>query len=45
MLSNVASVFIQLMLIVLSEMEGFAMAYLDDILVFSGPPEKHFEHL
>lgn len=25
--------------------ENFAMAYLDDILVFSETPEQHFDHL
>ena len=30
---------------VLDGMETFAMAYLDDIIVFSRSPEEHFEHL
>ena len=37
--------FSQLISIVLDGMETFAMAYLDDIMVFSGSPEKYFEHL
>lgn len=34
-LANSSGIFQQLMSIVLSEMESFAMSYLDDILVFS----------
>ena len=44
-LANAPGVFNQLMSIVLDGMETFAMAYLDDIMVFSRSPEKHFEHL
>ena len=33
------------MSIVLDGMETFAMAYLDDIMVFLRSPEEHFEHL
>ena len=44
-LVNVPGVFSQLMSIVLDGMETFAMAYLDDIMVFSRSPEEHFEHL
>ena len=33
------------MSIALDGMETFAMAYLDDIMVFSRSPEEHFEHL
>ena len=44
-LANAPGVFSQLMSIVLNGMETFAMAYLDDILVFSRLPEEHFEHL
>lgn len=28
-----------------SEMEGLAMAYLDDILLFSKTSEEHFDHI
>ena len=42
---NVPGVFPQLMSIILSGMEGFSMAYLDDVLVFSRTPEEHFQHL
>ena len=35
----------QLMSIVLDGMEMFAMAYLDDIMVFSRSTEEHFKHL
>lgn len=38
-------VFQQLMSIVPSEMEGFAMANMDDILVFFKTPEEHFKCL
>lgn len=38
-------IFQQLMSIVLSKIEVCAMAYLDDILVFSETPEEHFNHL
>ena len=44
-LANAPGVFSQLMSIVLNGMEMFAMAYLDDIMVFSRSPEEHFEHL
>ena len=44
-LSNAPGVFTQLMSIVLEGLEDFAMAYLDDVLVFSKIPEEHFEHL
>ena len=44
-LSNAPGIFTQLMSIVLGGMEGFAMAYLDDILVFSRTPEEHLGHL
>lgn len=36
--------FSQLMSIVWRGMGGFALAYLDDILVFSKDPEEHFRH-
>lgn len=38
-------VFQQLLSIVPSEMEGFAMTNLEDILVFFQNPEEHFKHL
>ena len=44
-LANSPGVFSQLMSIVLDGMETFAMAYLDDIMVFSRSPEEHIEHL
>lgn len=44
-LANTPGVFSQLMSIVLNGTEAFAMAYLDDIRVFSKSPEEHFEHL
>ena len=44
-LAGAPGVFQQLMSIVLEDMEKFAMAYLDDILVFSKSPEEHFRHL
>ena len=44
-LANAPGVFSQLMSIVLGGMETFAMAYLDEIMVFSRSPEEHFEHL
>ena len=44
-LSNAPGVFSQLMSMVLEGLEGFAMAYLDDVLVFSKTPEEHLAHL
>lgn len=44
-LANAPGIFQQLMSIVLSKMESFATAYLDDILVLSEIPEQHFDHL
>ena len=44
-LSNAPGVFTQLISILLEGLEGFAMAYPDDVLVFSKTPEEHFEHL
>ena len=44
-LANALGVLSQLMSIVLNGMETFAMAYLDDIMVFLRSPEEHFEHL
>ena len=44
-LSNAPRVLTQLMSMVLEGLEGFAMAYLDDVLVFSKTPEEHLVHL
>lgn len=44
-LANAPGIFQQLMSIVLSKMESFVTAYLDDILVLSEIPEQHFDHL
>lgn len=44
-LSNAPGIFTQLMSIVLEGLEGFAMAYLDDVLVFSKTPDEHIKHL
>ena len=44
-LSNTPGVFTQLMSMVLEGLEGFAMAYLDDMLVFSKTPEEYLAHL
>lgn len=43
-LSEAPGIFSQLMSIVWSGMGGFALAYLDDVLVFSKDPEEHFHH-
>lgn len=42
-LANASGIFQQLMFIVLNGIEDFAMAYLDDILVFSETSEQHFD--
>lgn len=44
-LSRAPGFFSQLMSIDLSGKEGFEIAYLDGILVFSKDPEEHFRHL
>ena len=44
-LCNAPSVFMMLMNTVLEGLEGFACAYIDDILIFSETVEEHFEHL
>ena len=44
-LANAPGVFQQLMSIVLGGLEGFSMAYIDDILVFSSSINEHFQHL
>lgn len=43
--ANAPETFQQLMPIVLEGIETFAVAYLDDILVFLETPEQHFDHL
>ena len=44
-LSNTPAVFQELMNIVLQGCEEFAMAYLDDVLIFSKNPEEHLRHI
>lgn len=44
-LANAPDIFQQLMLTVLSEMEAFAMVYVDDILMFAETSEEHFNHI
>lgn len=44
-LSNAPAVFRDLMNIVLQGQEEFAIAYLDDILIFSETPEDHLHHI
>ena len=44
-LSNALAVFQRLMSVVLHDCQGFATAYLDDIMIFSETFEKHLEHL
>lgn len=44
-LTSATGIFQYLMTIVMNEMDSFAMIYLDDILVFSETPERHFDHL
>jgi hypothetical protein len=43
-LTNAPVVFSELMAAVLDWLERFAIAYLDDILVFSSTREEHLEH-
>lgn len=43
--ANVPGIFQQFMHIVLSRIEGFTMAYLDNILVFSETPKQHFDYV
>jgi hypothetical protein len=43
-LTNAPVVFSELMAAVLDWLERFAIAYLDDILVFSSTLEEHLEH-
>lgn len=44
-LSNAPAVFQELMNIVLQGQEEFAIAYLDDILIFSETPQDHLRHI
>ena len=44
-LSNAPAVFQEFMLVVLQGLCDFAIAYLDDILVFSPTCEDHLQHL
>eukprot|EP00745_Piridium_sociabile_P008697 TRINITY_DN158_c0_g1_i1.p1 TRINITY_DN158_c0_g1~~TRINITY_DN158_c0_g1_i1.p1 ORF type:complete len:1374 (-),score=188.80 TRINITY_DN158_c0_g1_i1:1054-5175(-) len=44
-LSNAPSVFMTLMSIVLGGLENFAVAYIDDVLIFSETIEEHWEHV
>jgi hypothetical protein len=43
-LTNAPAVFSELMAVALDGLESFAIAYLDDILVFSHTLEEHLEH-
>ena len=44
-LSNAPAVFQELMSVVLNDCHAFAIAYLDDILIFSTSFEEHLIHL
>ena len=44
-LTSAPSVFMMLMSTVLSGLEGFAVAYLDDVLIFSKSVEEHWDHV
>ena len=44
-LSNAPAVFQELMNIVLQGCEDFAMAYLDDVLIFSKDEKEHLQHI
>ena len=44
-LVNAPSIFQQLMSVVLGGLEQFAMAYLDDILIFSASVDENLRHL
>ena len=44
-LSNAPSVFMMLMSIVLGGLESFAVAYIDDVLIFSETLEEHWKHV
>ena len=45
MIANASGIFQQLMSVVLGGLEQFAMAYLDDILIFSASVSEHLKHL
>ena len=44
-LANAPGVFQELMSIVLQGLESYSLAYLDDVLIFSGSKEEHLSHL
>jgi hypothetical protein len=44
-LANAPSVFMMLMNVVLQGLEGFACAYLDDVIIFSKTAEEHARHI
>ena len=44
-LSNSPAIFQELMSIVLADLDQFAIAYLDDILIFSSSLEEHMSHI
>ena len=44
-LSNAPAIFQELMSIVLADLDQFAIAYLDDILIFSSSLEEHMSHI
>jgi len=44
-LNNAPAIFQELMNIVLQGCEDFAIAYLDDILIFSKDPQEHMRHI
>ena len=44
-LANAPGVFQELMSVVLQDLGKFAMAYLDDIIIFSPSMEEHIKHI
>ena len=44
-LGNAPGIFQELMLIVLHDLGNFAMAYLDDIIIFSASEDEHKQHI
>jgi len=44
-LNNAPAIFQELMNIILQGCEDFAIAYLDDILIFSKDPQEHMRHI